>query len=94
VVGIEASSRGSPAGPRRLYGADIALALTGAAGPEPHDGAPPGTVWLALDAGDVAHVRGFRMTGERARVIRWAQQAGLDLVRRYLDGSALPASDL
>jgi hypothetical protein len=51
-------------------------------------------VWLALDAGDVAHVRGFRMTGERARVIRWAQQAGLDLVRRYLDGSALPASDL
>jgi nicotinamide-nucleotide amidase len=90
----EACAREMAAGARRLYGADIALALTGAAGPEPHDGAPPGTVWLALDAGDVAHVRGFRMTGERARVIRWAQQAGLDLVRRYLDGSALPASDL
>jgi hypothetical protein len=31
--------------------------------------------------------------GERDRVRRWAEQAALDLVRRYLEGRPLPASD-
>jgi hypothetical protein len=31
--------------------------------------------------------------GERARVRRWAEQAGLDLVRRYLEGAGLPETD-
>jgi nicotinamide-nucleotide amidase len=82
------------AGARRLYGADVGLALTGAAGPESHAGADPGTVWLALDAGDITHVRGFRVPGERFRVRRWAEQAALDLARRYLDGVPLPGSNL
>jgi nicotinamide-nucleotide amidase len=82
------------AGARRVFGADVGLALTGAAGPEPHGGAEPGTVWVALDAQDVRHARGFRVPGERFRVRRWAEQAGLDLVRRYLEGVALPDSDL
>jgi nicotinamide-nucleotide amidase len=81
------------AGARRRFGSDIALALTGAAGPEPHGGQPPGTVWIAIDAGDIAHARGFHVSGERARVVGWSQQAGLDLVRRYLAGLPLPASD-
>ena len=29
----------------------------------------------------------------RERVIRWSQQAALDLVRRYLEGHTLPSSD-
>jgi nicotinamide-nucleotide amidase len=82
------------AGARRVFGADVGLALTGAAGPEPHGGAEPGTVWVALDAQDVRHARGFRVPGERFRVRRWAEQAGLDLVRRHLEGVALPDSDL
>jgi nicotinamide-nucleotide amidase len=81
------------AGVRRLFGADVAIALTGAAGPEPHGGQPPGTVWIAMDAGEVTHARGFRVRGERERVIRWSQQAALDLVRRYLEGRPLPTSD-
>jgi nicotinamide-nucleotide amidase len=36
---------------RRLLGADLAVAVTGAGGPEPEDGSEPGTVFLALDAG-------------------------------------------
>ena len=71
------------AGARRVFGADVGLALTGAAGPEPHGGAEPGTVWIALDADGVRHARGFRVPGERFRVRRWAEQAGLDLVRRH-----------
>jgi nicotinamide mononucleotide (NMN) deamidase PncC len=80
-------------GARRLFGADVALALTGAAGPTPHDGAEPGTVWIALDADDRTHARGFVASGDRTRVRRWTEQAGLDLVRRYLEGARLPDSD-
>ena len=69
------------------------LYFTGAAGPEPHGSALPGTIWIALDAGDVTHARGFRAPGERDRVRRWAEQAGLDLLRRYLAGEALPTSE-
>jgi competence/damage-inducible protein CinA-like protein len=89
----EACARGMAVGARRLFGADVALALTGAAGPEPHGSAPPGTIWIALDAADTTHARGFRAAGERDRVRRWAEQAGLDLVRRYLAGRALPTSE-
>jgi nicotinamide-nucleotide amidase len=81
-------------GARKLFDADIAIAFTGAAGPEPHDGAEPGTVWIALAADDVIHARGLRFPGERERVVRWSEQAGLDLARRYLEGLPLPGSDL
>jgi len=80
-------------GARWLFDADIALSLSGAAGPASHDGAEPGTVWIALDADDRTHARGFVASGDRTRVIRWAEQAGLDLVRRYLEGARLPEND-
>jgi nicotinamide-nucleotide amidase len=89
----EACAREMAAGARRLYASDVAISLTGAAGPEPHDGAVPGTVWIALEAEDVQHARGYLATGDRDRVRRWSEQAALDLVRRYLDGSELPVSD-
>jgi nicotinamide mononucleotide (NMN) deamidase PncC len=81
------------AGARRVFAADLGLALTGAAGPEPHGGAPPGAIWIALEGDDVSHARSFRVPGERDRVRRWAEQAALDLVRRHLEARALPASD-
>jgi nicotinamide-nucleotide amidase len=81
------------AGARTLFGADVAVSLTGAAGPEPHDGSPPGTVWVALDAGDVRHQRRIRAPGDRSMVVRWSEQAALDLVRRYLQGEPLPETD-
>lgn len=78
------------AGARRLFGADLGVGLTGAAGPEPHAGAEPGTVWVALAGEDVSHARGFRAPGDRTQVRRWAEQAALDLVRRHLEGRPLP----
>jgi nicotinamide-nucleotide amidase len=38
-------------GARRLLGADVAVALTGAGGPERQDGQPPGTVFFAVSNG-------------------------------------------
>ena len=89
----EACAREMAAGARRVYETDVSLSLTGAAGPESLGGAEPGTVWIALDSGDVRHARGYVSPGERDRVRRWAEQAGLDLVRRYLEGRELPGSD-
>lgn len=79
------------AGARRLFHADVAAALTGAAGPEPHGGAEPGQVWVAVDAEGTSHAVGFRWPGDRDLVRRFAEQAALDLVRRHLLGLALPA---
>jgi nicotinamide-nucleotide amidase len=89
----EACAREMATGTRRVYGSDLGLSLTGAAGPEPHGGAEPGVIWVALEGEDVSHARGFQVPGERDRVRRWAEQAALDLARRHLEGRPLPASD-
>jgi len=39
------------AGVRRLLGSDVAVAVTGVAGPDTQDDEPPGTVWIAVDHG-------------------------------------------
>jgi PncC family amidohydrolase len=77
-------------GARRLFGADLAVALTGAAGPERHGGADPGQVWIALDAEGTAHQHGFRWPYDRELVRRFSEMAALDLVRRHLLGLPLP----
>jgi nicotinamide-nucleotide amidase len=91
----EACALAMAKGARDLFNADVGLALTGAAGPEPHDGAEPGTIWIAIaDVDGLTHARGFAARGERDRVRRWAEQAGLDHVRRYLEGVRLPGTSL
>ncbi len=78
-------------GARDLFESDVGLSLTGVAGPEPHDGKPPGTVCIGLSASDREESRCFGAPGDREQVRRWAEQAGLDLVRRYLEGAPAPA---
>ena len=90
----EACAREMAAGARRLFGSGVAVSLTGAAGPQPHGGAEPGTVWIGLDADDVQHALGYTLRGERQQVRRWAEQAALDLVRRHLEGRPLPITRL
>ncbi len=85
VVSVECA-REMAVGARRIFAADLAVALTGVAGPDEHDGKPVGTVCvgLAFEGGD--SVREFRAPGDREMVRRWAEQAGLDLLRRHLLG--------
>jgi nicotinamide-nucleotide amidase len=77
-------------GARRVFGADLAVALTGAAGPERHGGADPGQVWIGFDAEGTTHQQGFRWPNDRALVRRFSELAALDVVRRYLLGLRLP----
>jgi len=78
-------------GARELFGTDVAISLTGAAGPMGHAGADPGFVWVAIEGRDVTYARGFKAPGSREQVRRWAEQAALDLVRRHLEGKPFPA---
>ena len=72
-------------GAARVLGADLAVATTGVAGPSPSDGAPVGTVYVAVAwAMGASTVREFHFTGSRAQ-IRVATVAGaLALVRQVL----------
>jgi nicotinamide-nucleotide amidase len=89
----EACAREMAAGALRLFGADVAVALTGAAGPDPHDGAAPGTVFAALAVAgrpDGDRVRALNLRGDRGMIRRWAEQQALDMVRRHLLGLPEP----
>ncbi len=87
----EACARSMAEGARRVFGSDLAVALTGVAGPDPHDGKPPGTVCVGLCwAEGEGWTRTFRAPGGRPDVVRWAQQAALDLLRRRLLGLPEP----
>ncbi len=78
------------AGARRVFRSDVAVSLTGVAGPDPHDGKPPGEVWIGLDAEGVSTARNLRAPGDRQQVVRWSEQAALDLVRRWAEGRLEP----
>ena len=72
-------------GARVLLRADIAVATTGAAGPEPHDGASPGTVCVGAADAVGEHARTVRIEGERGAVSAGAVDAALDLLVERLD---------
>lgn len=86
----EACAREMARGALGLFRADVAVALTGVAGPEPLEGQPPGTVWIALAAGGVEHARRVVFPGDRDMIRRFATQSALDLVRRHLQGTLEP----
>ncbi|PYF04773.1 competence/damage-inducible protein A [Ureibacillus chungkukjangi] len=62
---------------RKRFGTDVGVGLTGAAGPDAHDGQPPGTIWLGFSIGDAEPVmhklslQGMRNTN-RIRTVKFA----------------------
>lgn len=56
------------AGAARRLGADIGIGTTGVAGPDPHDGEPVGSVWIAVVTPDGSAARHLDLTGDRAGV--------------------------
>ncbi|HOA67171.1 MAG TPA: CinA family protein, partial [Phycicoccus elongatus] len=77
-------------GVRARCGADIGVATTGVAGPDPQDGMPVGTVHLAVagpGAGRV-QVESVLFTGDRNSIRRQSVSSALLLVSRVLDVGA------
>ena len=61
-------ARAMAEGVRQRLGADYGVAVTGVAGPDPQDGAPPGTVWLGLAGPAGSRVLDVSSGGSRSQV--------------------------
>lgn len=80
-------------GVRRRLGADWGVATTGVAGPEPQDGNPPGTVFVAVSSAGTGGVVAQRvyLKGDRAAIRAGSVRAALGLLRDELVNSAAGA---
>jgi nicotinamide-nucleotide amidase len=79
------------AGLRAASGVEVAVAVTGIAGPGGGSADKPvGTVCIAVETPDGREVRTFRFTGDRAMVRALAATTALDRLRRALGGAATP----
>ncbi len=67
-----------------LLGCDVGLATTGAAGPDPHEGAEPGTVWVGLWLDGRGETVRLSLPFDRPRVRQFTTISALDLLRRRL----------
>jgi nicotinamide-nucleotide amidase len=83
VVSTEAAEA-MASGACRALGCDVAVAVTGVAGPEEQEGVPVGTVFLAIAEGDDAQSFMVKLPGDRERVRQFATISVLDLLRRSL----------
>jgi nicotinamide-nucleotide amidase len=72
-----------------VLGCEVALSLTGVAGPDEQDGQPVGTVWFGLALpGHATDAVSARLPGDRERIRQFATISGLNLLRMRL--AALP----
>ena len=71
-------------GVRELLKSDVAISITGVAGPEEQDGQPVGTVFVGIAIGDtLTHVQ-LRVPGDRQRVRNYAAIGALNALRQHL----------
>lgn len=77
-------ARAMAGGVRARLGADVGLATTGVAGPDPQHGYRPGTVHVAVATPASVRVRSLQLTGDRARVRSGAVTAVLGLALEAL----------
>ncbi|PZR55552.1 competence protein [Xylanimonas oleitrophica] len=71
-------------GVRSATGADVGLATTGVAGPDPQDGKAPGLVYVAVRTPEGAGVRRLDLAGDRATVREGAVGGVLALARELV----------
>jgi nicotinamide-nucleotide amidase len=81
----EATALAMAEGGRALLGVDVAVAVTGSAGPEPLE-RPVGTVIVGVATPDATRARELRFTGDRERIRTYASTAALQLTRLALIG--------
>ncbi|GHF82639.1 CinA family protein [Streptomyces filamentosus] len=80
-------------GVRDRLGADWGVSTTGVAGPEPQDGRPVGTVYVAVagpatTGAAAGKVVSLRLNGDRAEIRRESVRSALELLHEELSGNA------
>lgn len=80
----EAVAAAMARGARSSLRCDVAISLTGVAGPGPEAGIEPGVVCIAVDGPLGSFARTMRLPGERETVRSIAVTAALNLARLYL----------
>jgi nicotinamide-nucleotide amidase len=65
-------------------GADVGVATTGVAGPEPHDGQPVGTVYIAVAMDDDVVGEPLLLSGSRSDIRAQTVELALQLLVRQL----------
>jgi len=73
-------------GARRALAVDVAVSVTGSAGPDPQDAAV-GTMVVAVATPDRVAARTLRLPGDRERVRTYSSTAGLHLLRLAVEGT-------
>lgn len=77
----ESVARAMAEGARQRLGATHAVATTGVAGPDPSEGQPVGTVYIAVAGPEGTVDRAYGFDGDRPAIRRAACQAALVLLR-------------
>ena len=76
-------------GARRLLGSDVAIAVTGIAGPSGGTPEKPvGLVYVALSVRDFERCERYVWSGNRLQNKQQSSQAALEMLREYLEGRA------
>jgi PncC family amidohydrolase len=83
----EDMARAMARGVRDRLGVDVGVSVTGAAGPDPHDGVGPGTMVIGVSTPEDTRARTLRFPGDRERVRTYATTSALHLVRLALSGT-------
>ncbi|MCX5611848.1 MULTISPECIES: CinA family protein [unclassified Streptomyces] len=76
------------AGVRRVMGASWGIATTGVAGPDPQDGQPVGTVFVAVEGPAGRKTARLRLNGSRAEIRRESARTVLELLSSQLRENA------
>jgi nicotinamide-nucleotide amidase len=77
-------ARAMARGAADALGADVGIGTTGVAGPEPHDGEPVGSVWIAVTSPSGTAVRHLDLAGSRAAIRAQTVAACVDLLAAEL----------
>lgn len=81
----EAAARAMAEGALGLLGVDVAIALTGSAGPQPQE-QPPGTIVVGIATPEGVDAATMTFPGDRERVRTYAATAALQLARLAVSG--------
>lgn len=80
----QAVAEAMASGARTSLRADVGVATTGVAGPDPHAGEPVGSVWIAVASPSGITSAHLNLTGDRTSIRVGTVAASLDLLLREL----------